>query len=186
MLIQGIVSALLLSLAPTASAQTLYTVSEGTQFNPWANATISVSAIGTGSDGGTTYVEVATAIPSFYVTQVEPNGQTLAAPVTVGVEPFTMTFVEDATGFRESGVGAAISVAETCTFGPDARGTCVDHIVFELQSSTTVLTVSGSVVPFYTLAASATAPANAAVQNTVFSSLGGVCIGFVVGLLCSL
>ncbi|KAJ7911340.1 hypothetical protein B0H13DRAFT_2328420 [Mycena leptocephala] len=95
---------LLLSLLIHVSAQTLYTVSAGTLFNPWANATITISAIGTGADGGTTYVEVATAAKLLYHPGVW--------------EPYTgdsgTTFVADASGFRES-AGFRRQRAETCT-----------------------------------------------------------------------
>ncbi|KAJ6480367.1 hypothetical protein C8R45DRAFT_1100947 [Mycena sanguinolenta] len=189
MLIQGSV-AVLLSLLYNVSAQTLYTVSAGTIFNPWANATLSVSEIGTGADGGTTYVEVATAVPSVYVTQ-EMNGITYSTPVTVDVGPFTVTFVEDATGYCVSGVEHGESYAETCTFAPDGRGTCVDSLAVLFESSTTVFTFSGSVHPFYTLTAatvisstpSPTAPPpNAAVQNSVSLSYGVLFMSFVLGL----
>ncbi|KAJ7828913.1 hypothetical protein B0H14DRAFT_2811095 [Mycena olivaceomarginata] len=174
-------AALLLSFFVHVSAQTLYTVSAGTLFNPWANATISVAAIGTGSDGGTTYVEVATARPSFFST-----------PFTVDVEPFTHTFVEDASGWRESEVVFGGSDAVTCSFGTAGRGTCVESVPF--RTTTIIATYSGSVVPFYTPAASTptkslsptpsltapsstpstTAPPSAAVQNAAFSFYGAV------------
>ncbi|KAF7346988.1 hypothetical protein MVEN_01451700 [Mycena venus] len=196
------VAALLLSSFVHVSAQTLYTVSAGTFFNPWANATISVSAIGTGSDGGTTYVEVATARPSVFVT-TSLLGAPESTPFTVDVEPFTQTFVEDASGWRASGVAFGGSDAVTCSFGTAGRGTCVESVPF--GTTTIIATYSGSVVPFYTLAASTptksfsftpsrtapssapssapstTAPPNATVQNAAFSFYGAVFL--VLGLL---
>lgn len=47
----------LIHLLRAVHAQTLYTVSGGTE-NPFGNASITVSAVGVGADGATTYVEV--------------------------------------------------------------------------------------------------------------------------------
>lgn len=76
--------------AVPVSAQTLYAVSAtDTSFNPWANASLTLSAIGTAGDGGTTYVEVASPVPSFYVTDVDLRGSSVSTLRTVDVPPFT-------------------------------------------------------------------------------------------------
>lgn len=74
----------------SVSAQTLYAVSAtDTSFNPWANASLTVSAIGTAGDGGTTYVEVASPVPNSYVTDVDIQGSSVSTLRTVDVPPFT-------------------------------------------------------------------------------------------------
>jgi hypothetical protein len=60
----------------------------GTPCDPYANGTVSVTAIGTDSEGGTTYVEVETAIHSFFVTD-QVHSSSLARPQTVEVIPVT-------------------------------------------------------------------------------------------------
>ncbi|KAJ7794239.1 hypothetical protein B0H14DRAFT_2923588 [Mycena olivaceomarginata] len=175
-------AALLLSFFVHVSAQTLYTVSAGTLFNPWANATISVAAIGTGSDGGTTYVEIATARPSFFVT-TSFLGPPESTPFTVDVEPFTHTFVEDASGWRESEVVFGGSDAVTCSFGTAGRGTCVESVPFRTTHHHCDLfgqrrpILHASCEHTHQIAhstPSTTAPPSAAVQNAAFSFYGAV------------
>ncbi|KAJ7791130.1 hypothetical protein B0H14DRAFT_3567814 [Mycena olivaceomarginata] len=108
------------------------------------------------------------------------------------IEPFTRTFVEDASGWRASEVVFGGSNAVTCSFGTAGRGTCIESV--PIRTTTIVATYSGSVVPFHTLAASTptkslsptpsltarsstpstTAPLSAAVQNAAFSFSGAV------------
>ncbi|KAJ7347527.1 hypothetical protein DFH08DRAFT_1080451 [Mycena albidolilacea] len=142
MITKGSSVAILLSLCVQASAQTLYTVSAGTLFDP----------------GGTTNAEVETAIPGFFVTD-QVHSSSLARPQTVEVIPVTETFVEDASGWRMSGTAPDGSVAATCTFGPSAQGACV-------KSLTIVVTLSGSVVPFSTLAVGTPASTSASGSST--------------------
>ncbi|KAJ7753442.1 hypothetical protein B0H14DRAFT_3896563 [Mycena olivaceomarginata] len=139
--------------ASAAALLLSFFVHAGTLFNPWANATISVAAIGTGSDGGTTYVEVATARPSFlrYHKLLGPAGVHTFHCGRGNHSPVN-TFVEDASGWRESEVVFGGSDAVTCSFGTAGRGTCVESVPF--RTTTIIATYSGSVVPFYTLAAS--------------------------------
>ncbi|KAJ7884139.1 hypothetical protein B0H14DRAFT_3744841, partial [Mycena olivaceomarginata] len=68
-----------------------------TPCDSYANGTVSVTAIGTDSEGGTTYVEVETAIHSFFVTD-QVHSSSLARPQTVEVIPVT---TRDAVETRE-------------------------------------------------------------------------------------
>ncbi|KAJ6549873.1 hypothetical protein B0H19DRAFT_1264765 [Mycena capillaripes] len=109
-----------------ALGQTLYAVSA---VNPSVTniieETTSFSAIGEGPSTTTTLI---------------------SAPAIIGGK-----FEENASGFRFSVVGGKF--AETCAFGADGRGTCVEREV--LVTGTLETTFSGNVVPFYTLAVSA-------------------------------
>ncbi|KAJ7223688.1 hypothetical protein B0H12DRAFT_1150732 [Mycena haematopus] len=111
--------------------------------------TDSVSALGVGSDGMTTYLRV--------------GAETLAIEISGGVTttlfsgtiPYTATFVEDASNFRMGATDSDLS--EFCTFGADGVGTCVEQFVSQVPGgvSTLTSTYSGSVEPWYTLNAAA-------------------------------
>ncbi|KAJ7484491.1 hypothetical protein FB451DRAFT_1393038 [Mycena latifolia] len=131
-------------------AQTLYGIS---QISPVATVVESpasriYSAIGVGADGATTYVEediesfIAFIFPS--TTEI-----VLSEPTTL-----TGTFVQDASGERASTSSGLVYQAETCGFGADGHGTCVDE--FGRGSLTVTQTFSGVVEPFYTFPSAAT------------------------------
>ncbi|KAJ7220777.1 hypothetical protein GGX14DRAFT_432038 [Mycena pura] len=61
---------------------------------------------------------------------------------------YTLTIVESAGGLHQSGFGSEF---ETCGFGADGHGTCIEEYAF--GSDTVTMTYSGTVVPFFTLAA---------------------------------
>ncbi|KAJ6533526.1 hypothetical protein B0H19DRAFT_1080942 [Mycena capillaripes] len=82
----------------------------------------------------------------------------LTASITASAE----TFVEDASGkvgtipFFLAGpkTTSTTEVGQACAFGADGRGTWVETILFLVQGGSTllkVLTVSGSVIPIYTI-----------------------------------
>ncbi|KAJ7736290.1 hypothetical protein B0H16DRAFT_1466734 [Mycena metata] len=62
-------------------------------------------------------------------------------------------FEANASGFRYSILGGEL--AETCAFGADGQGTCVERQVFA-SSTDFATTFSGRVIPFFTLAAAPT------------------------------
>ncbi|KAJ7300493.1 hypothetical protein DFH08DRAFT_908480 [Mycena albidolilacea] len=142
-------------LIPAVRAQTLFTVSA---VNPSVThiikGTTVISAVGVGSDGWTTYTEAGTVSLDFFAGPSTTTTLIDASRVAeVGGE-----FEANASGFRFSILGGQL--AETCAFGGDGRGTCVEREVVA-SSTRLAITLSGSVVPFYTLAAagaSVTAP----------------------------
>ncbi|KAJ6540422.1 hypothetical protein B0H19DRAFT_1077830 [Mycena capillaripes] len=108
-------------------------------------ASDSVSVAGTNSHGGTTYVDVEV-ITSEVVIQPQTT-ITISVPITA-----TFTWVEDASGIQESFLkGASETVVETCGFGADGRGTCVETLVS--PQTTEVVTFSGNIEPLFTLVA---------------------------------
>ncbi|KAJ6550133.1 hypothetical protein B0H19DRAFT_1237159 [Mycena capillaripes] len=133
---------------------------------------ISVSAAGVGADGWTTYVEVEviTSVvleaPSTTTTLISTpyteSGSLLLFPLifeqtlTRFGPPLAVTFEENASGYRESfpitGVGATLY--QSCGFGGDGRGTCVQHQVIQSTQEVAFETFSGNVAPFYTLVSS--------------------------------
>ncbi|KAJ6533508.1 hypothetical protein B0H19DRAFT_1186096 [Mycena capillaripes] len=149
------------------SAQTLYDISDNVPSRTIiVQESISVSAGGTNSNGGTTYVEV------FVITSeidIVPDGTftQVSVPTT-----FTKTFVEDSSGRAESvpfmliypTSTLATEAFETCGFGTDGRGTCVETV--SGQSIFGDFTFSGSVVPFYTLPATPSAACHSVMRFT--------------------
>ncbi|KAK7044878.1 hypothetical protein R3P38DRAFT_2881396 [Favolaschia claudopus] len=140
-------------LATIAAAQTLKLVTpvQTGGVTVLVSQTDSISALGVGADGMTTYLRVGAETLA-----VEISGTVtktlLAAPI-----PYTETFLEDASKFV---MGASDSgLSETCTFGADNQGACVVQFVSAGPSGTSTLTstYSGPVVPWYTLNAAAAA-----------------------------
>ncbi|KAJ6533501.1 hypothetical protein B0H19DRAFT_1272154 [Mycena capillaripes] len=138
--------ALSLNLMQSTSAQTLYGLSEHVPSQTVIlQVSISVSAGGTNSND---------IVPDAIFTQV-------SVPTT-----FTETFVQDASGVFESVQFIPVSpasptlVPETCRFGADGRGTCVETVPVESGGNmvSVAVTHSGSVVPFYTLQAASSVP----------------------------
>ncbi|KAJ7912300.1 hypothetical protein B0H13DRAFT_2327467 [Mycena leptocephala] len=121
---------------------------------------ISFSAGGTNANGGTTYVEV---IAQSSLVDIEPSTTLtlISVPTT-----FTETLVADASGWRGSVLlfPGSEEAQETCGFGADGRGTCVYSFVGPAETGATI---SGSVVPVYTLAAPA---ASSSHSSTVLCS----------------
>ncbi|KAF8191912.1 hypothetical protein K438DRAFT_1970283 [Mycena galopus ATCC 62051] len=84
---------------------------------------------------------------------------------------YTETFVEDASGFAGSLVvfgpfTRSQIVAETCSFGADGRGACIETLSAPGASeSGEILTESGSVVPVQTLTAVAPNPPSSTSQT---------------------
>ncbi|KAF7354433.1 hypothetical protein MVEN_01132300 [Mycena venus] len=153
-----------LSLAvPPISAQTVTLFGLPTPSVPGLSTLVvdhsfTISAIGTNSNGGTTYAEV-----DIFANSVVVDGSdttTFLASIT-----FTDTFVEGASGatdFASSGVAV-----ETCGFGADGRGTCVFDLPVPGQTqSSTLSTESGSVIPFYTLTAPTPSPSGPSHSST--------------------
>ncbi|KAJ7901059.1 hypothetical protein B0H14DRAFT_2670530 [Mycena olivaceomarginata] len=144
-------------LIPAVPAQTLFAVSAvNPTFTHIIKGTTVISAVGVGSDGWTTYTEAGTVSLDFFVGPSTTTTFIDASRVAeVGGE-----FEANASGVRFSVHGGEL--AETCVFGADGRGTCVEREVFA-SSTRLATTFSGTVVPFYTLAAagvSVTPPAS--------------------------
>ncbi|KAJ6572025.1 hypothetical protein B0H19DRAFT_1132234 [Mycena capillaripes] len=130
-------------------AQTLYRISEmGKPTTEVLAQSVSISAVGVGADGATTYVEE---LVESYVA-IEYSDTTVTVLSTPAPE-VTVTFVEDASNFHESVPFQTGDFLETCAFGQDGHGTCIDK--FPYPSSTLTRTVSGTVVPYYIFAAAA-------------------------------
>ncbi|KAF7344666.1 hypothetical protein MVEN_01626800 [Mycena venus] len=150
----ALISVALMLSHSSAQSVTLYDITEDipsglpSQSVSFARS-VSVSVGGTNSEGGTTYVEI---IAETSLVVVEPSRTItfLSVPTTA-----TVTFVEDASGFRGSAVimgeNTTQTGGETCGFGSDGRGTCLETLTG--PSQTGVFTESGSVVPWYTLPA---------------------------------
>ncbi|KAF8212679.1 hypothetical protein K438DRAFT_1168905 [Mycena galopus ATCC 62051] len=138
---------LLSALVHAAHGQTLYDVSRAIpSFTEIEEGYTSLFAVGVGSDGWTTYTQSGTI--SLDVVMEPSTTRTLVAPsnpAELGGE-----FEANASGLRVSEFGGEL--AETCAFGADGRGTCVER---QIEASSTLLdvTFSGSVVPFFTLVA---------------------------------
>ncbi|KAJ7509423.1 hypothetical protein B0H11DRAFT_1959605 [Mycena galericulata] len=181
---------LLLAIIHAVHGQTLYTLSAANPtFTLIVEGTTSLSAIGVGSDGWTTYTQSGTV--SLEV-EVEPSTTTTlinpSAPAMLVGE-----FEENASGYRFSILDG--EHAETCAFGADGRGTCVERIA--VPTTTILDTFSGSVVPFYTLGApgkdTSTTPPSSPTATPISSSPNGaaakvypitcIVISYVVGSL---
>ncbi|KAF7342518.1 hypothetical protein MVEN_01842000 [Mycena venus] len=134
---------LLLAHIHVVYGQTLYAV-VNPNFPDIVEGTTFVSAVGVGADGWTTYVQSGT------ISLDVQEGPSTTVTVVSAPARFVGGFEENASGYRASLVGGEF--AETCAFGPDGRGTCVEKLV---QASSTRLntTYSGSIVPVYTIAA---------------------------------
>ncbi|KAJ7098335.1 hypothetical protein C8R44DRAFT_358683 [Mycena epipterygia] len=107
-------------------AQTLYHVgSEIGQITTEAlSQSVSVSAAGVGADGATTYVE--DILESYIAIEYSDTTVTLlTTPIA-----YTVTFVADASGYHESfQFGMEGQAFETCGFGADGHGTCVEELL---------------------------------------------------------
>ncbi|KAJ7668955.1 hypothetical protein B0H17DRAFT_217975 [Mycena rosella] len=103
-----------------------------------------ISAVGVGSDGETTYVEVE-AFPTF-----------VDSITTFPSDAVTRTFVADAS--REQQIVSGSIAVESCTFGTDGRGACVESF----QGSTDQF--SATFTPTFTLAAASSIPTSPAVK----------------------
>ncbi|KAJ7803704.1 hypothetical protein B0H14DRAFT_2887072, partial [Mycena olivaceomarginata] len=125
--------------------QTLYTVSVANpSFTNVVEGSIFVSAVGVGADGWTTYTESGT------ISLEALEGPSTTTTLFSTPARLEGKFEESASGYRFSLFGG--DFAETCAFGPNGRGTCVERKV--VASSTIFdITFSGSVVPFYTISA---------------------------------
>ncbi|KAJ7608499.1 hypothetical protein DFH06DRAFT_1377182 [Mycena polygramma] len=136
--------ALLVATFALTSAQTLYRVSENVPSQTVVGEIdLSLSAGGTNADGATTYIAV---VAASSLLQLKPS-------TTVNLIPpgAPTTWSADASGETRM-VG---DVVESCGLGADGRGTCVERVA--APSRTVTFTVSGSVVPFYTLPAKSSA-----------------------------
>ncbi|KAF7343108.1 hypothetical protein MVEN_01741200 [Mycena venus] len=154
--VPDVVAAVLLLLVLSVSAEpvTLYGLSAVPGPTSLILAeSITVSAIGVGGDGWTTYVEEE-AITSQVIVAPSTTITAISVPTTL---PFT--FEENASGERYSlpmtEVGATLY--ESCGFGADGQGTCVEHQLIQSTEEILFVTTSGSVAPWYTLAASPSA-----------------------------
>ncbi|KAJ7080569.1 hypothetical protein C8R43DRAFT_965712 [Mycena crocata] len=108
--------------------------------------------------------------PGSWVTPIVLQGLNSDVTKTIST-PTTLSFTYEAaaSGFRESFSGADILHLETCAFGADGKGTCVEEFV---RPSSTLMeaTRTGSVVHFYTLAAQPTDTAPTPSPTTSSSS----------------
>ncbi|KAJ7097405.1 hypothetical protein C8R44DRAFT_369908 [Mycena epipterygia] len=159
--IRSIIAALLLSTSIHVCAQTFFDVTVTGSTTEVVFGTTSISADGV--DGGTTYVQVAV---QSLVLEEEP---TTTFTLVTALATFTNTFVADASGFRlsESFVGEP-SLIETCVFSANRLGTCVEERPSGTRTGTE--TFSGTVVPFYTLAAVASTSGSASSSSMSASS----------------
>ncbi|KAJ7312397.1 hypothetical protein DFH08DRAFT_896927 [Mycena albidolilacea] len=137
---------LLLAHIHVVYGQTLYAVPVvNPSFTDTVEGSTFASAIGVGPDGWTTYTQGGTI--SFEALEEPSTTSTIiSAPARLEGE-----FEENASGYRFSLLGGEL--AETCAFGLDGRGTCVERLV-QASSTRFDITFSGSVVPIYTIAAS--------------------------------
>ncbi|KAJ7864755.1 hypothetical protein B0H14DRAFT_3133581 [Mycena olivaceomarginata] len=145
---------LLLALRVYAGPVTLYGVSASSGPTSLLNdGSISISALGVGTDGWTTYVEEEV-ITSEVIAAPSTTITLISTPTTA-----TLTFEENASGYRESvpftEVGATFY--QSCGFGGNGQGTCVQHQLIQSTQDAAFETISGSVVPFYTLSSSTSA-----------------------------
>ncbi|KAF7335149.1 hypothetical protein MVEN_02266000 [Mycena venus] len=104
------------------------------------------------ADGWTTYIEEQV-ITSDIIEAPSTTIPGFSTPTT-----FTFTFEENVSGRRSSQslTDAGAILYQSCGFGADGGGLCVDHKVLHGTKEIT-LTLSGSVVPFYTLVSSPSA-----------------------------
>ncbi|KAJ7120257.1 hypothetical protein C8R44DRAFT_737083 [Mycena epipterygia] len=169
---------LLLATSIYVSVQTLYDVSESVFPSGVSllavQESVSISAVGVGVDGGTTYVEIdvesslvdSQFLPSTTITVISvPTTFTRSFPPALG--PYlayltsSETFIADASGLRYSYppsvfFGSSVTLAETCSFGANGIGTCVEQYLIGPP-----VTFSGSVIPYYTLATATPTPTSA-------------------------
>ncbi|KAJ6556604.1 hypothetical protein DFH09DRAFT_1280307 [Mycena vulgaris] len=166
----------------SAQNVTLYAVSQDIASEFQVNqisitASDSVSVAGTNSHGGTTYVDVKV-ITSEVDIQPQTTITVLSAPTTA-----TFTWVEDASGIQESFLRSASgeTVVETCGFGTDGRGTCVETLAS--PQTTEAVTFSGNIEPVFTLVAATPSPSkqNAALR-TVYTCWNVLSTAVVIAL----
>ncbi|KAJ7445137.1 hypothetical protein B0H11DRAFT_431718 [Mycena galericulata] len=109
--------------------------------------TFSISAVGVGADGMTTYVEEGTgsALLELQSGLVSTNNQDIV--------PFTNTFEQDASSMR-FGSNDGSDIYGACTYAPSGNAGCV---VIESGDTTTyaITFASASAVPFFTINAAA-------------------------------
>ncbi|KAJ7918407.1 hypothetical protein B0H13DRAFT_1992832 [Mycena leptocephala] len=152
-------------LASIVRAQTLQVVSPyQTSVTFLETGPLSISALGVGADGMTTYLEVGAETLA-----IEIFG-TLTRTLNTAPISYTATFVEDASKFV---IGTTDSgTFESCTFGADGQGTCVEQFVTAGKTSV-LATLSGPVLPWYTLNAAAsvvTSPTSAPTSSGLSTS----------------
>ncbi|KAJ7154789.1 hypothetical protein C8R46DRAFT_1197032 [Mycena filopes] len=183
--------ALFFAILGFARAQTLYDVSVPVnsatpEDHEVAYDTISLSAAGVGTDGATTYIEQEIESELLFVGSTTTE-TLLSTPLTM-----TATLVENASGALWSGPVVICSgggcqvdtsagpAVQTCAFGTDGYGTCVDRFPYFSGG----ITFSGAVVPYYTLnAAAAAVPPSATASSHIGAIVGGVVGGVLLGLL---
>ncbi|KAJ7256197.1 hypothetical protein B0H12DRAFT_1232923 [Mycena haematopus] len=124
----------------------------GFQPNGYPNNAVSLSAVGVGPDGATTYVE-----EIFQTAMVYGDSQATSTDSAVPVQTLHATLVADASVYRYSmlpttGPDGVIDfgVIETCTLDGKGGGQCVAQ-GWEDGGPTTTTTFTGPVAPFYTL-----------------------------------
>ncbi|KAJ7359691.1 hypothetical protein DFH08DRAFT_846743 [Mycena albidolilacea] len=152
---------LLISLATIVRAQTLLAVSplQTTGSVTFVeSATESVSALGVGADGLTTYLRVGAETLALEISGTVTKTLLQASDAIL----YTETFLEDASRYIAGATDSGLS--QSCTFGADGEGSCVNQFVSQGPggASTLTSTYSGPVVPWYTLpnaAAAASTPA---------------------------
>ncbi|KAJ7805885.1 hypothetical protein B0H14DRAFT_2877983 [Mycena olivaceomarginata] len=146
--------------------------------------TASFSVAGVGPSGVTTYIEEVVESYEAFVYAMSATTHTFVA--LDSPKTFDWVFVESSGGFSESAILSTISFPETvtdmsfgCSTGADLKPTCTSSafwILFSTQAPEVIATAtgllpepggsdntfsfSGSVVPIYTLAATASTPAN--------------------------
>ncbi|KAJ6529041.1 hypothetical protein DFH09DRAFT_1185465 [Mycena vulgaris] len=151
--IHSLITGVLLPVLHGVSAQTLYEVSvdPGPSATQILDISRTISAAGVGADGWTTYVEKDVET-SLVVERPFTTVTFISVPTT-----YTFTFEGDASGFRDAIPGPLTSDTSfaTCAFVKGRTGSCVDSIVRDGSSTILLETLTGSVVPFYTLAPSA-------------------------------
>ncbi|KAF7784872.1 hypothetical protein Agabi119p4_1037 [Agaricus bisporus var. burnettii] len=123
---------------------------------------ITVSPVGVGEDGKTTYVaegvrtELAGVFPDTTTTFSSPSAT------------FTNTFVEDASGlfFKQTLIytdgaisdGSDFQNIQSCNFQGTTAGSCVRRLKFPEDTGTSTTTYSGTLIPVYTLTETANIP----------------------------
>ncbi|KAJ7665938.1 hypothetical protein DFH06DRAFT_1185435 [Mycena polygramma] len=151
-------------------AQTLQVVSpfQTDSVTVLATGPLSISALGVGADGMTTYVEVGAETLA-----VEISGTVTKTLNSLPIS-YTATFVEDASKFMIGTTGSGLS--ESCTFRADGQGACVENFVAAGGASTLTSTYSGPVEPWYTLnaAVATSAPSGFSSSSASISSTGPV------------
>ncbi|KAJ7911560.1 hypothetical protein B0H13DRAFT_2009160 [Mycena leptocephala] len=148
----------------------------------------SISVIGVGTDGFTTYVDVGVKTLAVDISGTTTSTE-FSSPFSLA---YTRTFAEGASGYMISTPGSLDSLA--CAFGANGQATCVDenvNVVGPGSSTTAFITYSGLVEPLYTFNAGSSSSGSASSSGSSNDgslapkqrSYTGAIAGGIVGIL---